>query len=223
MTFDPATASDAALDMPAGQQETDASATAGPMRRCFVSGAREPKSALLRFVVGPDNTVVFDAAERLPGRGLWLTADRDMIRTAVSKRLFSRAARQPVEVPDGLEETVASGLKRRCLDRLGLARRAGLVTAGFEKVQAQARSGRTALILAASDGAADGRRKIAALAPTVSVVDCFSGVELGQALGREHVVHVGLEAGGLTAALAVDTARYEGVRDARPAGEATND
>jgi predicted RNA-binding protein YlxR (DUF448 family)/ribosomal protein L30E len=184
----------------------------GPERRCFVSGERRPKQDLLRFVVGPGGEIVFDAAERLPGRGLWLTADRDMIRTAASKRLFSKAARQAVTVPEGLEETVAAGLKRRCLERLGLARRAGLVTAGFEKVQSQARAGRTALLLEAADGAADGRRKLEALAPGVPVIDVFTGAELGQALGRDHAVHVGLEPGGLTAALIKEATRYAGVK-----------
>jgi len=211
VTFDLTTCPMTDPTMSAADDVTEGLEDSEPQRRCFVSGDQRAKSALLRFVVGPDNVVVFDVAERLPGRGLWLTPDRDMIRTAVSKRLFSRAARQSVEIPEGLEETVASGLKRRCLDRLGLARRAGLVAAGFEKVQSQARGGRTALILEAADGAADGRRKIEALAPGVPVVDLFSGDDLGQALGREHAVHVGLEAGGLTKALATEAARYAGV------------
>ena len=50
----------------------------GPLRRCLVTREVRPKPELLRFVVGPDQTLVFDPAERLPGRGLWLTARRDM-------------------------------------------------------------------------------------------------------------------------------------------------
>ncbi len=183
----------------------------GPLRRCLVSGEQKPKNELLRFVVGPGETVVFDVAERLPGRGLWLKAERDMIDTAASKRLFSKAARQSVMTPDDLVTLVAAGLKRRCLDRLGLARRAGLVAVGFEKVRAQVGTGQTVLILEAADGAADGRRKIMGLAPDALVIDAFTGEELGQALGRYHAVHVSLRADRLTDTLMVEAKRYTGV------------
>ncbi len=182
-----------------------------PLRRCLVSGEQKPKNELLRFVVGPGETVVFDVAERLPGRGLWLKAERDMIDTAASKRLFSKAARQSVMTPDDLVTLVAAGLKRRCLDRLGLARRAGLVAVGFEKVRAQVGTGQTVLILEAADGAADGRRKIMGLAPDALVIDAFTGEELGQALGRDHAVHVSLRADRLTDTLMVEAKRYTGV------------
>jgi len=186
-------------------------AKAGPIRRCLVSGAQLPKTELLRFVVGPESSVVFDVTGKLPGRGLWLKAEQDMIRQAASKRLFSKAARQNVNVPDDLETMVAAGLKRRCLDRLGLARRAGLVAMGFEKVRAQMSAGLSALVLEAADGAPDGRRKVTGLAPDVPVVDVFTGEELGQALGRDHAVHVGLTADPLTESLAQDAKRYSGV------------
>ncbi len=191
--------------------EKEAESDQGPLRRCLVSGEQRPKAELLRFVVGPNGDLVFDIAGRLPGRGLWLKAERDMIDTAASKRLFSKAARQSVTTPDDLVALVAAGLKRRCLDRLGLARRAGLVAVGFEKVRAQANTGDTVLILEAADGAANGRRKITGLAPGALVIDVFTGAELGQALGRDHAVHVSLRADRLTDTLTVEARRYSDV------------
>ena len=58
-------------------------------RRCLVTGEVRPKAALVRFVVSPDGAIVPDIAERLPGRGLWLTARRDIVAAAVAKRLFA--------------------------------------------------------------------------------------------------------------------------------------
>ena len=193
----------------------------GPMRRCLVSGACLSKDELLRFVVDPAGKVVFDPAQSLPGRGLWLKAERDMIDTAASKRLFSKAARHTVVVPDGLANMVAAGLKRRCLDRLGLARRAGLVAMGFEQVRAKARAGEIALLLEAKDGSADSRRKVTGIVPDVPVIDAFTGEDLGQALGREHTVHVALSAGKLTSALRTEATRYLGV--ALPAAQDGNE
>ena len=51
----------------------------GPLRRCVVTRARLPKEQMFRFVVGPDRAVVLDLAGKLPGRGIWLSASRDVI------------------------------------------------------------------------------------------------------------------------------------------------
>ena len=103
-----------------------------PLRRCIATGESRPREALLRFVVGPDDVLVPDVAGRLPGRGLWLTARRDMMEVARSKKLFARAARCAVRAPDGLADQVEALLARRCLELIGLARRAEAAVAGFE-------------------------------------------------------------------------------------------
>lgn len=184
----------------------------GPNRRCIATGESLPVARLVRFAVGPDNVLVPDVEGRLPGRGLWLSADRSMIETAASKRMFAKAARGNVTVAADLADQVADLLKRRCLNHLGLARRAGLVAAGAEKVRAQIATGRTAALFEAADGSLPERRKFVALAPNVPIVDVFTGAELGASLGRDTVVHVALLPGRLTATLLDDAARYGGVR-----------
>ncbi len=183
----------------------------GPNRRCIASGESQPVENLVRFVVGPGNALVPDIAARLPGRGLWLSAKRAMIEAAVSRRMFARAARREVTVAADLADIVAELLRRRCLNHLGLARRAGLVAVGAEKVRAQIATGRTAALFEAADGSLQERRKFVALAPHVPMVNVFTGVELGTALGREAAVHVALLPGGLTATLLADAARLTAV------------
>ena len=184
----------------------------GPNRRCIVRGESLPVAGLVRFVIGPGDVVVPDIDARLPGRGLWLSAERAMIETAASKRMFAKAARGNVSVAADLADIVADLLKRRCLNYLGLARRAGLVAAGAEKVRAQIATGRTAALFEAADGSPQERRKFVALVPDVPMVDFFTGAELGAALGRDTAVHVALLSGRLTATLLEDAARYNGVR-----------
>jgi hypothetical protein len=167
---------------------------------------------MIRFVVGPDDALVPDLAGRLPGRGLWLSARRDMIETAAAKRLFSKAARQPVRVPDDLADTVSDLLKRRCLEMLGLARRAGLMAVGADQVRAQAAGGRTAVLVEAADGSPGERAKMTAVARDAVVVGGFSRFDLGAAIGRDEAVHVGLKAGGVTTAFLAEANRYGGVR-----------
>ncbi len=187
----------------------------GPLRRCIVTGTVQPPDGMVRFVVGPGDEIVPDIAGDLPGRGLWLSAARDVVNTAVAKKLFAKAARQRVTAPADLADQVERLLTRRCLETLGLARRAGAAVAGYEKVRARLQAGKAGLLLEARDGAAGGRGKITALAPGLPVVALFDSAELGGALGRETAVHVVLEPGRLADRLSKDAERLGGFRPGR--------
>ena len=169
-------------------------------------------SEMVRFVVGPDNIVVPDVAGRLPGRGIWLSADRNIIKTACARNLFAFAARQPVKVDGGLAEQVETLLVRRCIEYLGLARRAGQAVAGFVKVKGWLREGRAAVLLAASDGSMDGRNKIRQSARDLPEVCLLEAAELGVAFGRNETVHAVIAPGGLADKFVETAARLSGFR-----------
>lgn len=141
-----------------------------------------------------------------------MTARRDIVAQAVGKRLFSRAAKAPVAVEPDLEDRLEALLARRCAEILGLARRAGLVVAGFVKVKTALAKGGVEVLVAAMDGAEDGRAKLSALAPGLTVVRCLSAGELGAALGREHAVHLVLKPGRLTDLFLAEAGRLAGFR-----------
>ncbi|HVG47675.1 MAG TPA: DUF448 domain-containing protein, partial [Rubellimicrobium sp.] len=105
-----------------------------PERRCLVTSETGPKSGLVRFVVGPDGSIVPDIAGKLPGRGLYVTASRPILEQA-RKGQFARAAKAPVTVPEDLADEVERQLAHRVVDLVSLARKAGLAIAGFEKVK----------------------------------------------------------------------------------------
>jgi len=181
-------------------------------RRCIATGETLPTSTLLRFVIGPEGTVVPDIDEKLPGRGLWLSAERNMIETASIKRLFSRAARKSVVVPDNLVEMVAELLKQSCLRKIGLANRAGLVAVGYERVCSRIEEGGVGTLFEAADGSRRERQKVVVMAPDMPVIDLFTRSELGGALGRESTVHMIVANGRLAMGLLRDVARYSGVQ-----------
>jgi predicted RNA-binding protein YlxR (DUF448 family) len=181
-------------------------------RRCLVTSAVRPKTELLRFVVDPQGQIVPDIAGKLPGRGLWVTAQRAIVAQASSKRVFARAAKAPVVVPEGLEDRVASLLVQRCIEILGLARRSGLAVAGFVRVKEALGAGKVALLVEATDAAADGQEKLTALAPSLPRVACLDARELGVAFGREHAVHVALGKGRLADLFIVEARRLQGFR-----------
>lgn len=172
-----------------------------------------PVDELVRFVRGPDGAVVPDIRQRLPGRGVWVTARRDLVADAARKRLFGRAFRAEARAADDLSETVGAQLREAALGALGLERKAGRLALGFAEVDARLRRGAVALLLHAADAAADGVRKLdqaahaGGIAPPVCRV--FTSAELGLALGRANVIHAALETGGASGAVIARCRRYE--------------
>ncbi len=189
-------------------------------RRCIVTRAPAPRSGLVRFVRGPDDAVVADVAEKLPGRGVWVGAEAGLVHKAVKNNLFARAFHGPARAAADLPATVERALAGRCLDYLGLAARAGQVVAGYENVSGLVRAGEAAAVLAAHDAAPGGRAKIAALAGAIRVIELFARAELSLALGRENVVHAALRPGGLAEHFLRESARLSGFRPTPAAAQA---
>ena len=144
---------------------------------------------------------------------------RDIVERAVAKRAFARAARRPVEIPQGLSDRVEVLLARRCCETLGLARRAGLAVAGFERVSEAVRRGDAALLLLALDGAEAGRRRLAGLAQGIATAAVLDAAEIGAAFARERTVFVAVGSGPLCVRLRLDLGRLAGFRPAALTGE----
>ncbi|MBV9969863.1 MAG: RNA-binding protein [Xanthobacteraceae bacterium] len=179
------------------------------MRMCAVSREVRPIAELIRFVVAPSGEVVPDIRRKLPGRGLWITATRQAVAEAVRRHHFSRGFKTNVRVAPTLADDIEALLVRSTVEALGIAAKAGQVVSGFGKVesalsQRQGRSAPSALIHA-TDGAADGIRKLDALArqieagdgqpPALPIVTCLTSEELDLALGRANVIHAAVLAG----------------------------
>lgn len=183
-----------------------------PERRCIVSGEAQPKRGLIRFGVSPDGFLVADILEKLPGRGIWVSAERDALETAVAKDLFSRAARQKVTIPNGLVEEIEQQLAKRMIDGVSMARKAGRAVAGFEKVKEWLGKEDARILLQASDGSERGKSKLHPPGGKGSFFDVLTASELGLSFGRERVIHAALGFGGLTERIREDAIRLSGVR-----------
>jgi predicted RNA-binding protein YlxR (DUF448 family) len=185
-------------------------------RRCIVTRASAPRAGLIRFVLGPDAAVVPDLAENLPGRGVWVSASRTAVETARAKNIFAHAFRAPAKPPADLAARIERLLAERCIALIGFARRADQVFVGRDQVraaigQAAHGAGAVALLLAAADS--EGR-------DAAELAERFHGerfavltaAELGAALKREAIVHMGVKPGRLAETLARELRRLAGLR-----------
>lgn len=180
-------------------------------RRCIVTRASAPRAGLIRFVLGPDGSVVPDLAETLPGRGVWVGAARETVETAREKNLFAKSFRAAAKAPADLADRIHRMLAERCIALIGFARRADRIVFGRDPVRAAVAQGQVELLLAAADSdgrdAADLAARYAGERFAVLTAD-----EIGAALGRTGIVHLALKPGRLAESLARELRRLEGFR-----------
>lgn len=180
---------------------------------------RDPK-LMVRFVMSPDNAVVADVYEKLPGRGVWVTAEADMLRDAVKRGGFHRGFKAKVKIDaESLVTQTHQQLRRHLLGQLTMGRKAGRLAYGQTGVREVAAKGEVAIRIEASDGASDGRGKLRTLSLATArelgrddppVIGCFTAEEIGAALGRSPVVHAALTTGKMVKAVRRSAKRLSG-------------
>jgi uncharacterized protein len=185
---------------------TDRSAT---MRMCAVTREVRPIGELIRFVVSPQGEVIPDLKRKLPGRGLWVSASRRTVAEAVRRNQFSKGFKREIRAAATLPADTEALLVRGATEALAMVAKAGQVVSGFSKVEGALREGQAQALIHASDGAADGIRKLDAIVrqkhgnPDESqespvkfpIVNVLTSAELDLALGRSNVIHAALLAG----------------------------
>jgi len=188
-------------------------------RKCIVKRQTAERGDLLRFVLDPsDNLVVPDLKEKLPGRGVWVTCARKNVEDAVKNKLFARAFKGPCKVPDDLLVAIDTMLEDRALNSLSLAKKAGEVITGFDKLfQVMSRT-ELDVLLQASDGAEGGQKKMenkfAATFPEGKVIKLFTSEQMDMAFGNTNVIHAAITHGNMTKTVLEATdrlAKYRGL------------
>lgn len=186
----------------------------GPERKCIATGEVAPKEGLIRFVASPDGMIVPDLAGKLPGRGLYVSSNREALERAAKKGLFSRALKQPVQVPEDLVTMIESLLARRVVDLISLARKSGDAVSGYEKVKDWLLKEEAVVLIQAEDGSERGKSKLST-PHGGDYIGWLTADELGLAFGRQTAIHAALGAGGLARRVVEDAQRLKGIRVGR--------
>ncbi len=186
-------------------------------RRCLITRTHDEPQHMLRFVVGPEGQVVADLAARLPGRGMWLCANRAVLEDAQLPRVFSRAARQKLDVPVGLVGYIKDGLAKRLLDGISLGRRAGEAVCGFQKCRERIVAGKVGVVICAAGASQDEVARLLSGHRDLPVV-WVPGRILAASFGRDRAVYAVMAPGALAERLKAEYKRFAGVAEYTPLG-----
>ena len=195
-------------------------------RRCIASGETRDPQHMVRFVLSPDGVVTPDVAGKLPGRGVWVSADRKSLEKVIALKSFARGFKGKAKTEGDLTELTERLLARRVLGLITMARKSSVIAMGFDQVQSMAREAAIAFRIEAKDGSKDGRSKIRTLSKAINreqdlpdpvVIGCFTAEDIGKALGRESIVHAAVKPCRLAKSLAIEVNKLAGFRELIPA------
>jgi predicted RNA-binding protein YlxR (DUF448 family) len=205
------------------------------IRTCALTRLEKPVEDLIRFVLGPDGTIVPDTDAKAEGRGVWISLSHEAVAEAVRKKAFAKSLKENVDVPPDLADLTRLRLEQRFTAALAMARKAGQFTSGGMKVKSAIEGGQLIALVLATDGAEDGKKKMlgalralnharregSAVGKQVPHFELLSSVQLGLALGLENVIHAALMTGA-AAQSALDKANRLARYDANPTDNDTD-
>jgi len=168
-------------------------------RMCIVTRESGDPDMLIRFVAGPDGSIVPDLKRQLPGRGCWIKAERSLVDRAVQKKLFARALKAEAKADADLGALVDRLLAADLVGMMNMARKASQFVTGATKVDAAVRSGAALAVFHAADAAADGVRKIdqarkawklgSNTGEDIPSFSLFTSAELDEVMGQNAFIH----------------------------------
>lgn len=189
-------------------------------RLCAVTRETRDESELIRFVSGPDGVLVPDLKKKLRGRGVWVTANALMVQRAAQRGHFARGLKSKVVIPANLVEQIGEQLHQSVLRGLGLAKKAGYVVLGTDRIRQAIDSEELIAVIHAIGASSDGTTKIDQKlrhflqdSPENGIITgIFSSDELGLALGHTNVVHAALMESGVSRMVLRDIERLRRYR-----------
>jgi uncharacterized protein len=177
----------------------------GTERMCVVTRRVRPIDELIRFVLSPTGEPVPDLKRKLPGRGMWVSASHKAVAEAVKRNLFARGFKKNVKPSADLAGETDKLMLRGVSEALAMVAKAGQVVSGFTKVEDALRRNTAGILLHATDGAADGIRKLDGIArqnaafgdetDLLPIISLLKSDELDLALGRSNVIHAAVLTG----------------------------
>ena len=187
-----------------------------PMRKCLVTGSSIDKKNLIKFVIGPENQLIADIDQNLPGRGYWVKADRQTIIIALKKNYFFTAVKKKITIHSDLLSVIEEQIKKRIIQQISISRKAGQTVFGFEKVKSALLKKSINLLIQAKDGSNKEKQRILTKTKLKIIDNCLTSAELGKALGRDKVIHCGILGNGFVEKIIFNANRLNNLKNPVP-------
>lgn len=185
-----------------------------PERTCVGCRVSQPQASLVRYVLSPQQQLLVDYRQKLPGRGVYTCCDVDCIVKAVECKQLQRGLKvEQLQVgSDQVVNAIIETLLQRIENLLGMARKSGQAVSGSSAIlNSLKRNGSFAFVLLSDDVSTGIASKVltAAESQRVEVFQMFSKGKIGEILGKGERSVAALQTGKLANAIKLEVQRYK--------------
>lgn len=182
-------------------------------RTCIVTRTEKSPDEMIRFVLDPEMRVVPDLKRKLPGRGVWVSAEKHVLLEAIRKQLFARGFKVNVKSDDSLADLTENLLRSGLAGLLSMAKKSGVLFSGQKKVEELVRNQAALVLFLAKDKEGDGKLKMKQIigkqSPETVVYELFTSEELDEVTNGVNTVHVGLSKSGIASKIIAAAGKLE--------------
>jgi len=160
-----------------------------PQRTCVGCRLSRNRSELLRFVLSPQQQLLVDYRQKLPGRGVYTCFDPDCVVKAVERKQFQRALKIENLALDkeALVTEIAAEILQKIENLLGMARKSAQVVSGGQMVLNGLKTGGAYALVVMSQDISEGVAEKILSAAQKNNVDIFRALSkdrMGKILGK---------------------------------------
>lgn len=142
-----------------------------PQRSCAVCRVKSGKENLIRLVKSPDGKVFIDTAKKLPGRGVYICPDLECLERAKKSGIIAHSLKTEInngfwlELEEYIKKSGGRNINLKIKSVLGLARKAGALLIGSERIENEHKK----ILVILAENSSEGVKKFAASHEKISL------------------------------------------------------
>ena len=176
---------------------------------CHITKKLCPSSLMIRFVLTSSNILTLDLYHEFDGKEFYVIASKKELENLALH--YNEKCGKTFQ-KENIVSKIDNILSKRIISLIGLARKAGKVIIGYEKIQRSLSFNKIELLLQTKDGSKNRKEDLLLPKSQKSRIDCLNRQELGVPFGKDSVANVGFLKSGFTNPLIFDTSRLEKLR-----------
>ena len=182
-------------------------------KKIFLNSSSINKDDFIKICLSPDNKLIPDLCEKLPGKSVWLPADKSLIVDILKKEdLKTYFGVSKIFSPD-LVSIIEIVLRKKIMSSISMTKKSGVLAIGLDAIKAQLIQNRHCLIIVAM-GAKSLANKSYFASENVSIFESLlEQKDLEKSTGKINVKYVGVFSKNFKKTIQVDLNKLKGFID----------
>ena len=182
-------------------------------KKIFLNSSSINKDDFIKICLSPDNKLIPDLCDKLPGKSVWLPAHKDLIVDILREEdLKTYFGISKIYSPD-LVSLIEMILRKKIVSSISMTKKSGVLAIGLEAIKAQLIQNRHCLIIVAR-GARSLANKSFFASENVSIFESLlEQKDLEKSTGKINVKYIGVFSKNFKKTIQVDLNKLKGFID----------